>query len=131
MIYESYTKWVIDRAAKNGIPYPLQRLPSSTTPSPSLPMTSKTKQEAQYLLTEMTREKDIWRMRYMEAQNKIGTLKGQVEQKDRELCKMRQQMIKRDDLLQEKDRLLGKHITKKQRMDFMDLFDGAHSDFEE
>ncbi|KEH33571.1 hypothetical protein MTR_3g047715 [Medicago truncatula] len=131
LVYESYTKWVIDRAAKNGIPFPLQRLPSSTTLSPSLPMTSKTKEEAQYLLAEMTREKDTWRIRYMEAESEIGTLRGQVEQKDHELLKMRQQMIERDDLLQEKDRLLKKHITKKQRMDSMDLFDGPDSDFED
>ncbi|AES68680.1 hypothetical protein MTR_3g013580 [Medicago truncatula] len=127
----SHTQWVINRASSLVLPYHLPRYLSSTTPYPSLPMTSKTKEEAQYLLIEMTREKDIWRMRYMEAENKIGTLKGQVEQKDHELSKMRQQMIERDDLLQEKDRLLGKHITKKQRMDFMDLFDDAHSDFEE
>ncbi|AES70998.2 hypothetical protein MTR_3g067340 [Medicago truncatula] len=127
----SHTQWVINRASSLVLPYHLPRYLSSTTPYPSLPMTSKTKEEAQYLLTEMTREKDIWKMRYMEAENKIRTLKGQVEQKDHELSKMRQQMIERDDLLQEKDRLLGKHITKKQRMDFMDLFDGAHSDFEE
>jgi len=40
-------------------------------------------------------------------------------------------MIERDDLLQEKDRLLEKHTTKKQRRGFMDLFAGAHPDFED
>jgi len=40
-------------------------------------------------------------------------------------------MIERDDLLQEKDRLLEKHATKKQRMGFTDLFAGAHPDFED
>jgi len=131
LVYKSYTQWVIDRAAKNGIPYPLQRFPSSSTPSPSLPMTSKTKEEAQYLLTKMTREKDTWRIRYLEAECEIETLRGQVEQRDHANLKLRQQMIERDDLLQEKDRLLEKHTTKKQCMGFMDLFAGAHPDFED
>jgi hypothetical protein len=55
----------------------------------------------------------------------------EIRKQESVILKLGQQMIERDDLLQEKDRLLKKHITKKQCMDSMDLFDGPHSDFEE
>jgi len=79
----------------------------------------------------MTREKDTWRIRYLETEREIETLRGQVEQRDHANLKLRQQMIERDDLLQEKDRLLEKHTTKKQRMGFRNLFAGAHPDFKD
>jgi len=38
----------------------------------------------------------------------METLRGQLEQQDHTILKQRRQVIERDDLLQEKDALLGK-----------------------
>jgi len=58
MVHESYTQWVIERAAKFGMPYRLQRLPSSTTPSSSLPMTFETKEDFHIQMTELKLKKN-------------------------------------------------------------------------
>ena len=63
-VHGSYTQWVINRAPTYGMPYPLTRVPSSLTPTPSPPILFETKEEFQYQLIEMTRERDTWRMRH-------------------------------------------------------------------
>jgi len=79
-------------------------------------------------LTESKHESAIWKRKYHKAELLIMTMSGQLEQKDREILKQRQQMIERDELLLVKDRLLDRYANKKKRMDF---FYGAHSDSED
>jgi len=131
IIHESYTQWVIDRAIQIGMRYKLPRFMSAITPASPLPMTFNTEKEYQERITELTHESAMWKGKYQVAEREIETLRGQVEQRDHANLKLKQQMIERDDLLQEKDRLFEKHVTKKQRMGFMDLFADAHPDFED
>jgi len=60
----SYTDWVIDRAATYGMPYTLSRVPSSTTPAPSLPILPEIMEEFQYELAEMTRKRNNLKRKY-------------------------------------------------------------------
>jgi len=108
------------------MPYHLQRFLSLTTPSPSLPIPFETKEEFQEQLTEMKLERDTWKRRYQAAERENETLKGQLEQQEHTLFTQRQQIIKRDDLLLQKDALLRQDAKRKKR--FMDSFSSSHSD---
>jgi len=88
-------------------------------------MTFDTEKEYQKWIIELTHESATWKRKYDEAILQMETMSGQLEQKDYELLKQRRQMIERDELLLEKDRLLDRYANKKKRMDF---FSGVHSD---
>lgn len=130
-LHGSYIQWVISKAIQNQMPYTVPRLVSATIPSSSLPLPSKTLGEHQERLADKDREIATWKRKYDEAMLMMEDKNEEIRKQESVILKLGQQMIERDDLLQEKDRLLKKHITKKQRMDSMDLFDGPHSDFEE
>jgi hypothetical protein len=64
------------------MPYTLSRVLSSTTPAPSLPILPENVEEFQYLLAEMSRERNVWKRKYELAMAQIETKDGQIEQKD-------------------------------------------------
>ena len=128
MVSKSYTQWVIDRAAKYGMPYPLQRVPSSTSSSTPSPIPLETREDFQEQLTEAKLERDTWQRRAREAELKNETLSGEIERLKHQLLDQNRRLIEKDDLLRRKDALLGQDVSRKRK--FMELFDGPHPDFE-
>jgi hypothetical protein len=126
-VSESYNQWVIDRAAKLGMPYPIQRpLSSVTSSSLSSPLPFDTKEEFQEILGELSHERDAWKTRCQIAQRENETLRGKLEQKDHELFAQSQEIVKKNVLLQRKNSLLSG--DPKRRKHNMDLFTGSQSD---
>ncbi|KAK2455850.1 hypothetical protein QL285_003266 [Trifolium repens] len=126
-VSESYNQWVIDRAAKLGMPYPIQRpLFSVTSSSLSSPLPFDTKEEFQEILAKLRREKDAWKTRCQAAERENETLRGKLEQKDHELFAQSQEIVKKNVLLQRKNSLLSS--DPKRRKHNMDLFTGSQSD---
>jgi len=123
--HESYLQWVIDRATQIGMPYPLLRSLTSTTPTIPFSLPPETMEEYRAWLTESERENATWKRKYHGVELLIETMSRQLEQKDHQLIKQRRQMIERDELLLVKNRLLDWYASKKK---CMDLFAGAHSD---
>jgi len=128
-VHSSYTEWVIDRATTYKMPYTLSRVPSSTTPAPPLPVLPENVEEFQYQLAEMTRERNNWKRKYEMVMAQMETKDGLIEQKDREILKLGQLIVKQNDLLQQKDDILRR--DSKRKKEYMDMFAGAHPDFEE
>ncbi|KAK2368625.1 hypothetical protein QL285_081808 [Trifolium repens] len=125
-VSESYNQWVIDRAAKLGMPYPIQRLISSVTSSSlSSPLPFDTKEEFQEILDELSRERDAWKTRCQVAELENETLKGNLEQKDHMILIQNRQIVERNVLLRRKDALL-RHDSKRRKRN-MDLFFGSQS----
>jgi len=106
--------------------YPLQRLPSSTTPSAPLPMPFENKEEFQKQLTELKLERDTWKRICLEAELKNETLSGKIEELQHQLLIQNRRLIEKDVLLQWKDDLLRHDATRKRK--YIDLFSGTHSD---
>jgi hypothetical protein len=133
LLHGFYIQWVISKAIQNQMPYTVPRIVSATTPpsSSSLSLPCKTMGEHQERLVDKDRAVATWKKKYDEAMLMVEDRDEEIKKQKSEILKLGQQMIERDDLLQEKDRLLKKHTTKKQRMDSVDLFDGPHSDFED
>ncbi|GAU22854.1 hypothetical protein TSUD_282210 [Trifolium subterraneum] len=119
-VCESYTQWVINRATSCGMPYRMPRLLSSTTPPSSLPLPFDTKEEFQEQLAELTREKDTWKRICQAAELENETLRGELEQKDHLIFLQSQQIVEKNDLLQQKDALLRQDSKRKKRQG--DLF---------
>jgi hypothetical protein len=130
IVSELYTKWVIDRATTLGIHYPLKRPLSSVVPTPSSqPLHFDTKEEFQEQLAELIREKDAWKKRCQIAELENETLKGELEQKDHLIFLQSQQIVEKNDLLQQKDVLLRQDSKRKKRQG--DLFSsGFDSDLD-
>jgi hypothetical protein len=125
-VSESYNQWVIDRAAKLGIPYPIQRPISSVTSSSlSSPLPFDTKEEFQEILAELSRERDAWKTRCQVAELENETLKGKLEQKDHMILTQNRQIVEGNVLLRRKDDLL-RHDSKRRKRN-MDLFSGSQS----
>jgi len=99
MVSQSYTQWVIDRAAKHGMPYPLQRVPSPTAPSTPSPIPLETREDFQEQLTEAKLQRDTWQRGAREAELKNETLSGEIERLKRQLLDQNRRLIEKDDLL--------------------------------
>ena len=128
-VHSSYTEWVIDRAATYEMPYTLPRVPSSTTPTPSLPILPETVEKFQYQLAEMMCERNNWKRKYEVTMVQMETKDGQIGQKDHEILKLSRIIVKKNDLLQRKDDMLKQ--DSKRKKEYMDLFVGAHPYFED
>jgi hypothetical protein len=125
-VSESYNQWVIDRAAKLGMPYPIQRpLSSVTSSSLSPPLPFDTKEEFQEILAELSRERDAWKTRCQVGELENETLKGKLEQKDHLILTQNQQIVEGNVLHRRKDALL-RHDSKRRKQN-MDLFPGSQS----
>ncbi|AES75745.1 hypothetical protein MTR_6g057540 [Medicago truncatula] len=115
--YEAYTQWVIDRAEEIGMPYPAMRYVSTSVPSMPLPLPPATQEMYQEHLAIKSREKQMWKARYSEAENLIMTLDGKDKQKThenlmlkKELAKVRRELEDKDELLmRDSKRARGRH----------------------
>jgi len=126
---ESYIQWVINRADKLQMPYPLQRSVTSTTPTIPSPLPPKTLEESQEREAMLIRENAAWQGQYQEAVRENDVLMGLLEQKAWELREKEQKIIELVNVIQEKDAILDQIPGGKKRR--MDLFDDPHSDFED
>lgn len=126
--HEAYVKWVIDRANKLKMPYPQQRLTTSTIPTMPLPLPPKTQEESQEREAVLILENATLKRKYDEAMLKMETMSGKIEQQEHELLEQKEQIAKKDAQIQAQSVTLAQFISKKERMDF---FTGAHPDFEE
>ncbi|KEH26521.1 hypothetical protein MTR_6g463770 [Medicago truncatula] len=109
--------WVIDRAEEIGMPYPAMRYVSTSVPSMPLPLPPATQEMYQEHLAIKSREKQMWKARYSEAENLIMTLDGKDKQKThenlmlkKELAKVRRELEDKDELLmRDSKRARGRH----------------------
>jgi hypothetical protein len=118
-VHESYTQWVIDRATSFGMPYETPRFLFSTTLPSSLPLPFDTKEEFKERLAELIHERDTWRRKFQMAELENEALKEKLEQKEHMILTQSQRIVEKNDLLRQKDALLGcDSRRKKRRMDF-------------
>jgi hypothetical protein len=117
---ESYTMWVIARAAKLGMPYHLEKsIPSAATSSPpSIPFENK--EEFQELLARMKLERDTWKRKFHTSELENEELKKQLKEKEDMLFMQDGWLIEKDDLIKRKDALLRQDAKRKRRQG--DLF---------
>ena len=123
-----YAQWVISQAIQNRMPFTVPRLVSSTTPSSSLPLPSKTMREHQEQLDSKDREVATWKRKYEEALVMVKDKDEVIRKQHSEIRKQRQQMILRDAQIQAQSTRLSQFISARERRDF---FVGTHLDDEE
>jgi hypothetical protein len=128
--HEDYVQWVIDRANKLKIPYPRQRLVTSTISAIPLPLPLESLDGYQKQLDIERREKSMWEGKYRERDRELDTVKNLLDQQIRANRKEKDENARLKAFIQEDQDLLDKICPgrKKRRMD---LFAGAHPDFEE
>ncbi|KEH26112.1 hypothetical protein MTR_6g445330 [Medicago truncatula] len=129
--YEAYTQWVIDRAEEIGMPYPAMRYVSASAPSIPLPLPPTTQEMYQEHLAMESREKQMWKARYNEAENLIMTLDGKDEQKTHENLMLKKELVKVRRELEEKDELLMRDSKRARgRRNFYARYCGSDSESE-
>ncbi|RHN58830.1 hypothetical protein MtrunA17_Chr4g0006651 [Medicago truncatula] len=127
--HEAYTQWVIDRAEEIGMPYPAMRYVSSSTPSMPLPLLPATQDMYQEHLAMESREKQVWKARYDQAENLIMNLDGRDEQKTHENLMLKKELAKARRELEEKDELLMRDSKRARgRRDFFDRYCDSDSE---
>jgi hypothetical protein len=126
---EAYVQWVIDRANKLKMPYPRQRLVSSTIPTIPLPLPPESLEGYQKELDIERREKSVVEGMLRKKEHDYELVMDLLEkenwenrQKDIEIAKLKNIIMEKNAILK---RILG---SKKRRMD---LFAEPHQDFEE
>ncbi|XP_039687231.1 uncharacterized protein [Medicago truncatula] len=128
-VHESYTQWVIDRAAQIGMPYKISRFVSAITPAPPLPMTFDTEKEYQERLVEAELEVQKWKGEYQKKDQEYEAVMALLEQEAYDSHKKDVIIAQLKKSIKEKDAALDQIPGRKKKR--MDLFDGPHSDFEE
>ncbi|KEH33560.1 hypothetical protein MTR_3g046447 [Medicago truncatula] len=129
--HEAYTQWVIDRAEEIGMPYPAMRHVSASAPSIPLPLPPTTQEMYQEHLAMESREKQMWKDRYNEAENLIMTLDGKDEQKTHENLMLKKELAKVRRELEEKDELLMRDSKRARgQRDFYARYCGSDSESE-
>jgi hypothetical protein len=88
------------------MPYKLTRFLSTITPAPPLPMTFETEKEYQKRISELTEENASLRVEYQEAVRENECVMDLLEQKDWDIQKKNEEIVKLNDLLREKDAIL-------------------------
>lgn len=128
--HEIYVQWVIDRANKLKMPYPRQRLVTSTVPAIPLPLPLESLGGYQEQLDIERRDKSMWEGKYREKEREYDTVKNLLDQQIRINRKEKDENTKLKAVVQENQDLLDKVCPgrKKRRMD---LFASAHPDFGE
>jgi len=127
--HESYLQWVIGRATQIGMPYPMLRPLTSTTPAVPSPLPSKTIEDYQRRLHEANLESDAWKMKYETSERDNDTIMGILEQTTWELKEKERENVELKDLLKRKDAIIDRMPGSRRRR--MDFFAGTHSDSEE
>ena len=97
---ESYVQWVINRANKLKMPYPLQRFVTSTMPTIHSPLPPKTLEESQEREAILIRENVTSQGQYREAVRENDVLMSLLEQKVWELRKKEQKIIELVNVIQ-------------------------------
>ena len=117
---EAYIQWVINRADKLKMLYPLQRFVTSTTPTIPLPLPPKTQEESQEREAMLIRVNAAWQEKYQEVVRENDVIMGLLEQRTWELHKKEHKIIELVSVIQEKDAVLNQDPTrrKKQRAFF-------------
>ncbi|KEH17056.1 hypothetical protein MTR_0048s0010 [Medicago truncatula] len=117
-------------ANKLKMPYPRQRIVTSTVLAIPLPSPPESLEGYQKQLDIERREKSMWEMKYRKKEQEYDTLKNLLDQQFRANHQEKEENIRLRAALQEKEDFLDKVCPgrKKRRMD---LFDGPHSDFED
>jgi hypothetical protein len=116
---ESYTMWVIARAAKLGMPYRLEKSIPSASTSPSI-IPFENKEELQELLARMKLERDTWKRKFHTSELENEELKKQLKEKEDMLFMQDGWLIEKNDLIKRKDALLRQDAKRKRRQG--DLF---------
>jgi len=134
LVRESYLQWVVERAAKFGMPYQLQRTPSTSTASTptlmtSLPITFETREEFQDQLTKLQLESAAWKAKYQTSEREKDTLMGILEQTTWEFHEKEREVAELKDLLKRKDAIIDRMPGNRRRR--REFFAGATSDSEE
>ncbi|KEH26781.1 hypothetical protein MTR_6g072855 [Medicago truncatula] len=129
--HEAYTQWVINRAEEIGMPYPAMRHVAAPAPSIPLPLPPITQEMYQEHLAMGSREKQMWKARYNEAENLIMTLDGKDEQKTHENLMLKKELVKVRRELEEKDELLMRDSKRARgRRNFYARYCGSDSESE-
>ncbi|KEH26628.1 hypothetical protein MTR_6g466430 [Medicago truncatula] len=129
--HEAYTQWVINRAEEIGMPYPAMRHVAASAPSIPLPLPPTTQEMYQEHLAMESREKQMWKARYNEAENLIMTLDGKDEQKTHENLMLKKELVKVRRELEEKDELLMRDSKRARgRRNFYARYCGSDSESE-
>jgi hypothetical protein len=120
VVSESYSQWVVARAAKLGVPYRLGKsVPSAdTSSSPSIPFENK--EEFQELLARLELERDTWKRKFHTSELENEELKKQLKEKEDMLFVQDGWIIEKDDLIKRKDALLRQDAKRKRKQG--DLF---------
>ena len=129
LVRESYIQWVIERAAKFGMPYPLQRSPSTSTFSSSLPITFETREEFMDQLTKAQFESATWKRKYQTSECEKDTIMGILEQTSWQLQEKERENAELKDLLRRKDAIIDQMPGSRRRR--REFFASATSDSEE
>ncbi|KEH16811.1 hypothetical protein MTR_0089s0070 [Medicago truncatula] len=129
--HEAYAQWVINRAEEIDMPYPAMRYVSASAPSIPLPLPPTTQGMYQEHLAMESREKQMWKARYNEAENLIMTLDGKDEQKTHENLILKKELVKVRRELEEKDELLMRDSKRARgRRNFYARYCGSDSESE-
>ncbi|AES65812.1 hypothetical protein MTR_2g049380 [Medicago truncatula] len=128
--HEAYVKWVIDRANKWKMPYPRQRLVTSTVSAIPLPLPPESLEGYQKQLDIERRENSMWEVKYRKKKQEYDTVKNLLDQQIQANCKEKNENARLKASIQRKEDFLDKICPgrKKRRMD---LFNGPHLDSEE
>jgi len=128
LTYETYTQWVIDRAAEYGMPYTLPRYLSSTTPELPLPLPPNTQEKYQGKMADLNRVCATWKRKYEEAMSKVEDNDVEILQHKHELLNKERQLIEKKAQIQAQSARLAQFISRKECIDF---FAAVHPNFEE
>jgi len=128
LTYETYTQWVIDRAAEYGMPYTLPRYLSLTTPELPLPLPPNTQEKYQGKMADLNRVYATWKRKYEEAMSEVKDRDVEILQNKHELLNKERQLIEKNAQIQAQSARLAQFISRKECMDF---FVGVHLDFKE
>ena len=129
LTHESYLQWVIGRAAQIGMPYPMLRPLTSTTPAVPPPLPSKTLEDYQRRLHEANLESDAWKEKYQTSEREKDTLMGILEQTTWEFHEKERENAELKDLPKRKDAIIDRMTGNRRRC--REFFVGATSDSEE
>ncbi|KEH15582.1 hypothetical protein MTR_0782s0010 [Medicago truncatula] len=128
--HEVYVQWVIDRANKWKMPYPRQRLVTSTISDIPLPLPPESLEGYQKQLDIERRERSMWEVKYRKKKQEYDTVKNLLDQQIQANRREKNENSRLKASIQKKEDFLDKICPgrKKRRMD---LFNGPHLDSEE
>lgn len=116
------------RANRLKMPYPRQRIVTSTVTAIPLPLPPESLEGYQKQLDIERREKSMWEMKYRKKEQEYDTLKNLLDQKIQANRKEKEENIRLRAALQKKEDFLDR-VCPGRKKSRMDHFDGPHPDF--